>query len=388
MRRLLRRLPLTAAGWTVLGTAVLVYGSGAVLGYPLLAACALGLLALVVVASLWVIVAPRVDLTRTVDPDRVSVGDPALGRIDVRNRSRLPSVPFIAVDRVGSQEVSLAVGPLAAGGLRPLYYPIPTTRRGRVPLGPLTVERHDPLGLLRRARPVASPALLWVHPRVHPAAVLPVGIVLDFEARTTANARIGTLTFSSLRDYVPGDDPRRIHWRTTARVGHLIVKEHIDTTEPSTTVMLDNVGLADADLFEHGVEVAASVYRAVELSGRPVTVYPVHDDPVPDALTSLDVLAAVRVKPDSQTSLDDRLERLHPGGVLVVVTSGNPLTLTRLADQRRRFNPVVVVQIVGSGGNGDLPDGLHRRPGMAVITARRAEDAVSRWNHLTGGRPA
>lgn len=378
-----RRLPITAAGWTVLGTAVVLYALGAVFGYRLLAACGVGLAVLVLVASLWVIVRPRVELARSVDPDRVSVGDPALGRIDVRNRSRLPSVPFVAVDRIGRDEVPLAVGVLAPGGLRPVYYPIPTTRRGRVSLGPLTVERRDPLGLLRTARRIATPAVLWVHPRVHPAATLPVGIVLDYEARTTANARLGTLTFSSLRDYVAGDDPRRIHWRTTARVGHLVVKEHIDTTEPTTTVLLDNVSLS-GDGFEQAVEVAASVYRSVELAGRPVRVHLVHDEMVPEALDSLDLLAAVRAHPDSDTGPLETVQRLPGGGVLVVVTAGDPVLLPRLADQRRRYNPVVVVQIVGA--DDDRPDGLYRRPGMGVITARSAQDAVNRWNHLAGGQ--
>lgn len=378
------RLPLTAAGWTLLATALVLYPLGAVFGYPLLAACAVGLTAMVLVASLWVILRPRVELNRTVDPDRVSVGDPALGRIDVRNRSRLPSVPFVAVDRVGPQSVSLPVGILASGGLRPLYYPIPTVRRGRVELGPLTVERRDPLGLLRTARRVASPALLWVHPRLHPAAILPVGIVLDFEARTTANARLGTLTFSSLRDYVAGDDPRRIHWRTTARVGHLVVKEHIDTTEPTTTVLLDNVSLTDGDTFEHAVEVAASVYRAVELAGRPVQVHLVHEENVPDALDSLDLLAAVELHRDSDAAVLEVIQRLPAGGVLVVVTSGSPAMLPRLADQRRKFNPVVVIQLVSDSDS--TPDGMHRRPGMTVIAARRAVDAVTRWNHLSGGQ--
>ncbi|GAB2466466.1 DUF58 domain-containing protein [Jatrophihabitans fulvus] len=382
-----RRVPVTPAGWTVLGLAVAAYALGALLGYRLLAACGVGLAAMLVLAVLWVVLRPGVDLVRTVDPDRVSVGEPALGRIDVRNRSRLPSVPFVAVDRVGSDEVELPVPVLPAGGARPVYYPIPTTRRGRVELGPLTVERRDPLGLLRTARRVASPALLWVHPRVHPAATLPVGVVLDFEARTTANARLGTLTFSSLRDYVAGDDPRRIHWRTTARVGHLVVKEHIDTTEPTTTVLLDNVSLPGDEVFEQAVEVAASIYRAVELEGRPVRVHLVHDEDdavAGDALDSMDLLAAVRLHRGESTGVLDAIQRLPGGGVLVVVTSAGPTLLPRLADQRRRFNPVVVVQMATASD--DRADGMHRRPGMTVITAARAVDAVTRWNHMAGGQ--
>ena len=43
----------------------------------------------------------------------------------------------------------------------------------------------------------------------------------------------GSMAFSSLREYAPGDDPRQIHWRTTARLGRLVVREHVDTNEPT-----------------------------------------------------------------------------------------------------------------------------------------------------------
>jgi uncharacterized protein (DUF58 family) len=76
------------------------------------------------------------------------------------------------------------------------------------------------------------------------------------------------VTFSSLREYVPGDDPRQIHWRSTARTGVLTVREHVDTTEPTTTVVLDTHPTAlGADAFEHAVEFAASVVTILARSG-------------------------------------------------------------------------------------------------------------------------
>ncbi len=162
--------------------------------------------------------------------------------------------------------------------MRAVNYPLPAPRRGRIPLGPLTVERRDPFGLFRWARRQTGDDVLWVHPRMHPMRALPVGVVLDYEGRTHENARLGTVTFSALREYVPGDDPRQIHWRSTARLGTLVVREHIDTTEPTTTVVLDTRSEAfDADSFEHAVEVAASVVRTVETLGRPVELHVIGD---------------------------------------------------------------------------------------------------------------
>jgi uncharacterized protein (DUF58 family) len=377
------RSPLTGTGTTVLVAAALLYVAAALLGYRTLAAAAVGLLALVALAALWVLVRPRVSLRRSVSPDRVVAGDQALGRIDVHNRSRLPSVPFVAVDRIGADAVELAVGTLGAGTRRPVFYAIPATRRGRVRLGPLTVERRDPLGLLRYARRVTTDDVLWVHPRIHPATTLPVGLVLDYEGRAS-DARPGTVTFSSLRDYVPGDDPRRIHWRTTARVGHLVVREHIDTTEPTTTVVLDNAGLTDADAFEHAVEVAASVYRAVEITGRPVRLDIVEPVRADDVHTPMDELAAVQAGAGEPGAVLAAVRRIPSGGVLVVVTGTDAGVAARLAEQRHRFNPVVVIQLRSAAAG--PPEGTHRRPGMAVLCAATAAQAVRRWNRVAGGQ--
>jgi uncharacterized protein (DUF58 family) len=375
--------PLTRTGAGALLTAVVLYATGALFGYRLLAAAGVGVAALVVLAAGWVVVRPRVAVTRTVTPDRVSAGERTLGRLDIRNRSRLPSVPFVAADRVDARAVELGIGALAGGGRRVVHYPVPTEHRGRITLGPLTVERRDPIGLFRRAQPITADSLLWVHPRVHPAVPLPVGLVLDYEGNSSANARLGTVTFASLRDYVRGDDPRRIHWRSTARTGRLIVREHIDTTEPTTTVVLDNAAALSAAAFEEAVEVAASVVHAVQSVGRPAVLHIVADTEVPGADSLLDRLAAVAGTPGSATAVLETIERLPAGGVLVVVTGSDPAVLSRFADQRRRFNPVVVVELLS--GDDPVPAATRRRAGMAVLSAPTAAEAIGRWNRLAAG---
>jgi len=371
----MRRTTITRTGvGMTLGT-VGLYATGVLLGYPVLVALAVGALVMLVGAAL--------ALTRQVSPDRVTVGEPALGRIDVHNASRWPAPPFTAVDRVGEASVELPVGVLAGGGRRAVHYPVPTPRRGRIRLGPLTVERRDPFGLIRRAQRQTGDEVLWVHPRVHPMRTLPVGLVLDYEGRTTENARLGTVTFSSLREYVPGDDPRQIHWRSTARTGTLIVREHVDTTEPTTTVVLDTRAEAlDPDAFEHAVEVAASVGYAVEGSGRPVALHILGEPADTGAYGLLDRLAAAEQGRDGDLlRLLDLVERIEAGGTLVVVTGAKePGLLARLAEQRRRFNPVVVVTVDAAA-----VAGTRRRPGMAVLAVRSGIEAAAAWNRMIGG---
>ena len=387
-----RRLPITGTGGGLAGLAVCCYAAGAALGYPVLIALSVGAVVMLTVGGCVVLIRPSVQLDRQVTPERTTVGEPALGRIRVRNTARWPSVSFTAVDRVGPEAVALDVGRIPAGGLRAIHYPLPAPRRGRIPLGPLTVARHDPLGLFRWERRLTTDDVLWVHPRVHPLRPLPVGVVLDYEGRTDAHARLGTVTFSALREYVPGDDPRQIHWRSTARLGTMIVREHVDTTEPTTTVVLDAAArLFDRDSFEEAVEVAASVVRAVEDIGRPVTLHVLgerlNEAHEAGADSVLDRLALAELDPNVDLMrLLGVVDRSPAGGALVVVTGdAEAAMLTRLADQRRRFRPVVVISLLGLAAAFETGAGLRRRPGMVILTARSAAEAAVGWNRMVGG---
>lgn len=376
---------LTRAGWGWLAGTVLLYAAGVLLGYPTLHTIAVGALVLLVVSVVSVSVRPRVQIARGVEPDRLTAGEPALGRMAVRNLARWPAPGFVAVDRIDGRPLELPVRALAGGGRRTLHYPVPTPRRGRLELGPLTVSQRDPLGLLRRARSHAASAVLWVHPVTYPVRPLPVGRVPDFEGRRTDSARAGTVTFSSLREYVPGDDPRRIHWRTTARTGTLIVREHIDTTEPTTTILLDTRAAALVSAaFEQAVSAAASVAEATVRAGRPARVVILGEDPTQvaalGALSLLDRFAAAQQSPERDAvALLETIDRTPPGGALVVVTGRpDPALAQRLAAQRRRFAPVVVLAI-----DPDTP--AYRRPGMVLLGARNAAEAAMAWDHMILG---
>ncbi|MDH2426422.1 DUF58 domain-containing protein [Sphaerisporangium sp. TRM90804] len=381
----MKRLAVTGTGVSVAIGAVVSYAAGVALGYRLLVVLAVAGVAMLAAAAAAVAIRPSVVLTRAVRPDRVTVGEPAEGRLDVRNKSRWPAPAFTAVDLVSGKEVPLTVRALAGRGRRAVHFPVWADRRGRLRLGPLTVERRDPAGLFAWRQRQTGDGVLWVHPRVRPIPPLPVGVVLDYEGRTTDNARLGTVTFSSLREYVPGDDPRRIHWRSTARTGVLTVREHVDTTEPSTTVMLDaHPSALDADAFEEAVEFAASVVRAVERIGRPVTLHIMGERPADVVATgatgSLDRLALAQ--PTNEADLVGGLDRLSSGGALVVVTGKlEPAAMARLSEQRRRFSPVVLAMIDPASGN----TGVRRRPGIGMLIARSAVEATAAWHRMING---
>jgi len=381
------RFSITTSGSALAACALAGYAGGVLLGYQILVLLSVGALTILVAGSLTMAVRPIVALSRQVTPDRITVGEQSLGRLLVRNVSRWPAPGFAAVDVIGGDPVTLHVGTLAGHGQRTVRYPIPARRRGRLLLGPLTIERTDPLGMFVWRQRQTADGVLWVHPRVHPLRPLPVGIVLDYEGRTTQNAKPGTVTFSSLREYVPGDDPRQIHWRSTARTGTLMVRQHVDTTEPTTTIVLDTRARAlDADAFEDAVEFAASLAQAVQDAGRPIAMHIVGEDRA-DVLAAgatgpLDRLAmAQRLSGMDSVLLIETVERLAPGGALAVVTGSlPPAELGRLAAQRNRYSPVVIMML-----DPQSHPGVQRRPGIALLTAGTAIDAATTWHRMING---
>jgi uncharacterized protein (DUF58 family) len=381
--------PLTQAGWAWLGGCVALYPAGVLLGYRVLIAVAIGGLALLLAATAATAIRPSVDLARTVQPDRVTVGDQAWGRLSVHNLSRWPAPGFTAVDRIGVDRVEIAVPVTRGHGLRTLRYPIPARRRGRLRLGPITAERRDPLGLLCRAQRLTGDTTLWVHPVVHRVRPLPVGTVPDYEGHRSQPDHGGTLSFSSLREYQPGDDPRRIHWKTTARTGQLMVREQVDTTEPTTTVVLDTRAAAlTPGEFEHAVEAAASIAEATARAGRPTTVLIPGEDIAMLAgaggAALLDRLACAAQHGDGAVAtLLVAIERAAAGGALVVITGPRePELLTKLGQQRRRFAPLVVMTVLAATADRKP---AHRQAGVTVLSASTGADLAMAWDRMVLG---
>src|SRR6185295_17135875 len=122
----------------------------------------------------------------------------------------------------------------------------------------------DPLALVSAVRRYGGAVRVWVRPRVHPIAAVPVGLSRSMDGRVDRVPH-GSITFAALREYVVGDDLRRVHWRTSARVGELMVREHVDTSLPRVVILLDDRAgahvpdVSGESTFEAACEAAASV---------------------------------------------------------------------------------------------------------------------------------
>lgn len=258
---------LTPRGVGVAAASVVCLVAGELLGHAVLRVVAGAGLAAVVVGIALCARRVRVSVERTLSPDRVHRGDLATATLVVTNRTTRTSPAFHATDPPSVQPV--AVAQLRAGKQAVYSYALPTGKRGRVPVGPLTLDRADLLGLASGRTTAGTRSTLWVHPRVHHVVVhagaFPRhhhdGVFADPPMRGSADLR-------AVREYVPGDEPRHVHWRATARTGRLMVRELYDPARPRFAVLLDvRAGVLAAAEFESAVDVAASFVAAAVAEG-------------------------------------------------------------------------------------------------------------------------
>jgi uncharacterized protein (DUF58 family) len=138
-------------------------------------------------------------------------------------------------------------------------YAIPTQRRGVLTVGPLVVRHRSVAGFAESSTSLGGSVRVRVLPRVLPVRGMPSGVT---RGHTGADERVehGGTDLVGLREYVPGDDLRRLHWATSARTGSLMVREDADPSQAYLTVLLDDraASYTDGDI-EEAVEVVASL---------------------------------------------------------------------------------------------------------------------------------
>lgn len=340
-----RTVTLTRRGWSLTGAALgLVVGSF-LLGALEMLVVGIAALALIGAVVVWLRFRepPDLAISRRVRPDRLHVGSE--GRIDllVENLGGRATPLLAATDWFdeGRRAARFLVPPLAGGATARAAYRIPTRRRGRYRVGPLSVAVSDPFGLARRATSGAGEAELVVRPRVH-EIVAPVAVGSRVTAESEAPSARSMVSdlgndFLTLRGYELGDDLRRVHWRSTARTGELMIRQDEARWRSRAAVVLDVLPAAhDTESFEVAVEAAASVTarlvrlrRRVEVVTSAGALLGTGGDPRHDVIDTL-----ATVGPDERDQLPTVLENLraHRRVDLVVAILGSvtPDTLRAL----------------------------------------------------------
>ncbi|ANF30588.1 hypothetical protein A0130_01880 [Leifsonia xyli] len=264
----------TALGWSMLVLAVLALTAGYVWGWVEAVVAGWTAVVLLVVASGYLIGRTAYEVGLSLPANRVVVGDRAPGEVSVRNplRRRLPGVRVEVP--VGHGLAEFAAPSLAPAEEHSDVFVVPTSRRGIVPIGPVRTVRADPIGLLRREVVWADSLDLFVHPRTIAIPSMSTGFVRDLEGSPTRDLTASDIAFHALREYVPGDERRYIHWKSTAKTGSYMVRQFEETRRSHLLVALSlsAADYATDEEFELAVSATGSLGVRAMLDSRTVSV--------------------------------------------------------------------------------------------------------------------
>ncbi|MDX6331468.1 MAG: hypothetical protein QOI83_3851 [Streptomycetaceae bacterium] len=260
---------LTTRGRSFLAAGIAAAVCAYVLGQPdlLRVGLLLAVLPLVCVAVLYR-TRYRVAGGRRLAPSRVPAASEARVHLRIDNVSRIPTGLLMLQD-----QVPYVLGPrprfvldrVEPGGHREVSYRVRSDLRGQYPLGPLQLRLTDPFGMCELTRSFSAYDTLTVVPKVE---ALPA-VRLGGEASGYGESRTRTLSLAGEDDLIPrgyrhGDDLRRVHWRSTAKYGELMVRREEQPHKARCTVLLDTrrpayYGAGPDSAFEWAVGGSASV---------------------------------------------------------------------------------------------------------------------------------
>ena len=261
---------LTTRGRCVLGLGLGVYLAAWAFGSKPLYPVATGLLLAVAAAWLWVRLANRPFRVRRGWGDNEHVeGDdvPVVVEIDASG----PVLPAAAtlveqVGRVGEQRHGLRRN----GRRLSVRYVLRRLPRGRYTFENVRLDLADPFGLERAEVDLPAPGALLVYPRLeHLTGLFSETGAQSHDGRRLLLRRPTGFELHGVREYEQGESLRRVHWRSTARRGQLMVKELEDAPRDELAVLLDADAAAVAgDSFDVQVRAAGSILESYVRRGR------------------------------------------------------------------------------------------------------------------------
>jgi hypothetical protein len=313
----------TQLGWIVAGLGVATWFVAWRLGWNEFATVAAGCALALAVSALFMLGRDRINVLIELTPPRVVVGEPATGRIAATNATGRRILPFRIEAPVGANYVRADVPSLAAQASHEELFVIPTSRRGVIGVGPASSVRGDPLGLMRREVAFTNRLDLYVHPKTVSLAGLATGWIRDLEGMTTNDLSPSDVELHTLREYVPGDDRRHVHWRTSARAGTLMVRQYVDTRRSHLMIVLSTAAseYASDDEFELAVSISGSLGVRALRDDQELTCIagnvPIH---APSSDVLLDGLAGVEFGRGPSDLAATVIEAVHAATTASVVT--------------------------------------------------------------------
>ncbi|MDT0346529.1 DUF58 domain-containing protein [Streptomyces litchfieldiae] len=323
----------------------------------------------------------RVAAARRLTPARVAAGSEARVHLRVENVARIPSGLLLLQDRVPyvlGPRPRFVLDRIEPGGRREVTYRVRSDARGRYPLGPLQLRLADPFGMVELSRSFNAYDLMTVLPRID--ALPPVRLGGDSTGHGEGTRRTIAVAGDDdiiPRDYRHGDDLRRVHWRSTAHRGSLMVRREEQPLRARCTVLLDTrrggfMGAGPESPFERAVSGAASAVAHMMTQGYDVrlvtdtgTLLPGPDTEARDAgeVTGLimDALAVIDHSPDNgMEKARAALRGVDSGLLIAFLGTVGSAQLAELGPMRQRATGAVAFVAAGQLDPAFEADRLHR----------------------------
>ena len=312
-------------GWMVLGLGCAAAIIAVQARWRELVVLALACAVLLLLALPFLLGRTRVRVELVLDPERIVAGGTVVGAVDVTNLASGRLLPTLLELPVGTQAHRYGVPSLAVGATHRESFTVPTSRRGVIPVGPVTTRRGDPAGVFSRDARWTGVTEILVRPTMVPLESLGSGLLRDLEGVTTDSMSQSDLAFHALREYVPGDDLRHVHWRSSAKADQLLVRQHLDTRRSHATIVVDDAAASwvDPEDFETAMSVAASIATRAILDDFE-TSYACGDQATSgtDGNLTLDAICRSDVGPTGLVSAATRAATMAPDTSVLFLLAG------------------------------------------------------------------
>jgi uncharacterized protein (DUF58 family) len=343
----------TTRGLGLFGVVAGIYVAARVVGTWELYLLSFAFLATLLVCWLLVLISGRKLLAgRSLTPSRPTAGEDVVLSVHVKNGSLLPGLQVTFGHAAG--DLNPNDGEVGFESLGPRSERVASTepqpaRRGIHRLPALTADAEDPLGLVRTRRQLGGPLEVTVYPRL--SHLTSCALLADLGARGETGRRgpasLGASEFRGIRPHSPGEPLSHVDWKSTAKVGTLMLREMDDPTSGDVTLLLDGTasqvaGRPPQTNYELAVQAVGSVADFALRAGRTVNLLFHEERWRQTRLTAdangrrqlLESLAAAAA--DARTPLHYSLRRLGANGGRLLRTQTLTVVTLALDDELAR----------------------------------------------------
>lgn len=362
-------------GWTAIALAAAGLALFLTLGYAEALAICLVLTAMLLAALVLSIGNTSFDAAISVTDRRVNVNDVVSVQVDVSNPGTTPTTSARADLPLGDEHERFGIPMLAPRQSKQTTVTFTALSRSVLTVGPLTIRKGDPFGLMRHEHRLADHFNVYIHPKIVMLGSLHAGIPRDLEGNPSGDIVDDDLDFHGLREYELGDDVRHVHWLSSARTRTLMLRQYEATRRTDTSVTLD-VNPDDymsKDEFELAVSVHASIGVQALLEDRPLYTHVSQSNLNPrNPMELLDACSAITPDFHDSRNLAQAALATTPDASFFCFTVGHAKPLDDIRRMMMALPPSATCLVLQTTPN--EPRTLRRFPDFTLATVRTLDD--------------